>query len=92
MLPVKQLYIDSRKSRCLKSSSSGFVVDLPVNITLPANTAVYITDITIPVSWYTIEDGRNNSICYRIQTLDTQIVKADIPEGNYSPTTLAQSP
>ncbi len=36
LLPVKQ-YIDSRNSRYLKSISSDFTVDLPVNITMPAN-------------------------------------------------------
>jgi hypothetical protein len=81
MLPVK-IYREreSRRSKYKQSTSSDFIVDLPVNITLPQNAAFYITDITIPVSWYMIEADRNNCIDYRSQTLNTQIVKATIPE------------
>ena len=66
MLPIKNIYIDSRHSAKDSASSSDFKVDLPINLTLPPNTAFYITDITILVSWYTIESGRNNIIYFRI--------------------------
>ena len=66
MLPIKKIYIDSRHSAKDSTSSSDFKTDLPINLTLPHNTAFYITDITIPVSWYTIEAGRNNIIYFTI--------------------------
>ena len=64
MLPIKKIYIDSRHSVKDSASSSVFEVDLPYNLTLPHNTAVYITDITILVYWYAIESGRNNIIYF----------------------------
>ena len=66
-------------------------IDLPVNITLLANTAFYITDITVPVSWYTIEAGRNNTVYYILHTDNTLIAKCELPEGNYTTASLAQS-
>ena len=62
-----------------------------MNITLLANTAFYITDITVPVSWYTIEAGRNNTVYYRLHTDNTLVAKCELPEGNYTTTSLAQS-
>ena len=64
---------------------------LPVNLTLPHNTAFYSTDITIPVSWYTIESGRNNIIYCRTHGSAYSASKAILPEGNYTTLTLAQA-
>jgi len=60
-------------------------------LTLPHNTAFYITDITILVSWYTIEAGRNNIIYFRINGAAYSASKGTIPEGNNSTITLAQA-
>ena len=91
MLPIKKIYIDSLHSAKVSTCSSDFKIELPINLTLPHNTAFYITDITIPVSWYTIESGRNNIIYFRINGAAYSASKATIPEGNYSTITLAQA-
>ena len=60
-------------------------------MTLPHNKAFYITDITIPVSWYTIESIRYNIIYFRINGPTYSASECFIPEGNYSTITLAQA-
>ena len=58
MLPIKKIYIDTRHSTAESKSTSDFKVMLPSNITLPSNTAFYIIDFTVPVSWYTVEANK----------------------------------
>ena len=60
-----------------------------MNITLPPNTTFYIADITIPVTWYTIEAGRNNIIYYRVNVNSSYVAKCELYEGNYTTTSLA---
>ena len=61
-------------------SHTDFIIDLPISITLPENTAFYITDITIPVSFYTIEAGRNNKLYFRANAYNIDVIT--IPDGN----------
>ena len=53
------------------------------------NTGFYLTGITIPVSFYTIESGRN----YNIKSIigDPHYHCRSIPEGNYNTITLNQA-
>ena len=67
MLPIKNIYIDTRHYTVDSKSTSDFKVSLRSNITLPSNTAFYITDITVSVSWYTVEAGRNDIFYFRIK-------------------------
>ena len=89
MLPIKKIYIDSRQKTEDSVSHTDFRVDLPIgNLELPKNTGFYITDITIPISFYTIEKGRNDTIYFIIgptSPLENPLrcVK-QIPEGNYN--------
>ena len=48
MLPVENIYSDSRHNTYDSNSSNDFKIYLPVNIALPANTVFYATDITVP--------------------------------------------
>ena len=88
MIPIKKIYIDTRHSTADSKSTSDFKISLPNNITLPSNTAFYITDITVPVSWYTVEAGRNDTIYFRINSSSYAPSKCTLPEGNYSTITL----
>ena len=88
MLPIKKIYIDTRHRTADSKSTSDFKISLPNNITLPSNTAFYITDITVPVSWYTVEAGRNDTIYFRINSTNYAPSKCTLPEGNYSTITL----
>ena len=89
MLPIKKIYVDSRQKTEDSVSHTDFRVDLPIgNLELPKNTGFYITDITIPISFYTIEKGRNDMIYFIIgptSALEDAIMCAkQIPEGNYN--------
>jgi len=86
MLPVKKIYIDSRHKSSDSASHTDFKIHLPVNIALPHNTGFYITDITITVSFYTIESGRNNKLYYKVN--DANIDVLTIPDGNYNTVSL----
>ena len=65
MLPIEKIYIDSRHKTAVSVSHTDFHIDLPIgNLNLPPNTGFYITDITIPISFYTLEKGRNDMIYF----------------------------
>lgn len=85
MLPIKKIYIDSRFMSSDSRNESDFKIDLPITIHLPEDTVFYLDDICIPVSWYTVDEERNNKFYFRIGATD--YVKT-IPAGNYSTTTL----
>lgn len=85
MLPIKKIYIDSRDMNQSSASHSDFKVDLPQSVFLPEDTVAYIDDVCIPVSWYTVEENRNNKFYFRI---DDQNYAANIPQGNYNITSL----
>ena len=85
MLPIKKIYIDSRDMNPSSASHSDFKVDLPQSVFLPEDTVAYIDDVCIPVSWYTVEENRNNKFYFRI---DDQNYAANIPQGNYNITSL----
>lgn len=87
MLPIKKIYIDSRFKAGDSTSDSNFYIDLPVNLLMPGNTGFYIDDVTIPVSWYTVEEGRNNDFYFKV---NDSVTKKSIPSGNYSIISLSQ--
>ena len=62
---------------------------LPSTITLPYNTAFYITDIAIPVLWYTVEAEKNYSIYFKINGPDYAPSKHNSTERKFSTTTVA---
>ena len=69
MLPVKKIYIDTKKKTADSISNSNFQYEIPETIALPHNTIFYIDDVCIPHSWYTIEDGVNDRIHAREKSL-----------------------
>ena len=66
MLPIKKIYVDSRFKTADSASDTDFKIDLPGSFLMPENTAMYITDVTIPVSWYTVDEKKNNLIYYYV--------------------------
>ena len=88
MLPINKLYIDTRHSTADSKSTSYFKISLPNNITLTSNTACYITDISVPVSWSAVEAGRNDTIYFIINGTNYAPSKCTLPEGNYITITL----
>ena len=67
MLPMKKLYIDSRYKSSDSASHTDFKIDLPTSSLMPENSGFYVTDVSIPMSWYTV-DARNNTIYFNIKT------------------------
>ena len=89
MLPIEKIYMESRHSTADSKNTSGFKISLPNNITLPFNTAFYITDITASVSWYTVEARRNKTIYFRINKDNFAFYQCTIREGTYNTSLLA---
>ncbi|MFM7985893.1 MAG: hypothetical protein ACKPKO_41915, partial [Candidatus Fonsibacter sp.] len=73
-------------------SHTDFNVDLAVTTNLPPKTGFYITNVTIPISFYTVEAGRNDMTYFIIgansTSEDVKLCDRRIPEGNYSVVTL----
>ena len=59
MLPIKNIYIDSRFKSSDSASHSVFKIDLPLTFLMPEDTRFYMDDVCIPHSWYPAETGRN---------------------------------
>ena len=86
MLPIKKLYIDSRWKDPNSKSDTDFSIQLPQNYHMPKNTVFFIDHVCIPVSWYSVQKGRNNRFYFRIGSGALQNV--EIPENNYKADTL----
>ena len=98
MLPVRKIYIDSRFRSSDSISSTDFKVDLPTTYYMPENTALFITDLCIPVSWYMIDANRNNKLYFRVYrglatagNNNSEVFTSTIPSGNYNITSLASA-
>ena len=87
MLKFKKVYIDS--SYKVNGTSSEFTIDLPETVQLEDNMLCQIHEVSIPHSWYSI-NNTNNNLYLRHQVLPPALVagayyrKIPIPEGNYT--------
>ena len=87
MLKFKKVYIDS--SYKVNGTSSEFMIDLPETVQLEDNMLCQIHEVSIPHSWYSI-NNTNNNLYFRHQVLPPAIPsgavyrKIPIPEGNYT--------
>ena len=61
-LPIKKIYIDTKYKSRDSVSNSNFKINLPQTLTFPDDTVFYIDDISIPHSWYTIEENINDKL------------------------------
>ena len=66
-LPIKKIYVDSSK-RLDKSltHSSDFTIELPMSISFPEYSTCYVSDISIPFSWRTVDAGVNDRLYVRM--------------------------
>ena len=62
MLPIKKIYIDSKFKTSDSISNSNFKIDLQNTLLFPENSCFFIDNISIPHSWYTIEENINDRI------------------------------
>ena len=87
-LEVKKIYVDSRYRTANSRSDSDFSIQLGRNIFLPEKCVCHIENCIIPHSWYTIEEGINDTMYY-IVTGNTTYNTATIPSTNYTGASLA---
>ena len=87
MLKFKKVYIDS--SYKVNGTSSECTIDLPETVQLEDNMLCQIHEVSIPHSWYSI-NNTNNNLYFRHQVLPLDVpsgaiyLKIPIPEGNYT--------
>ena len=79
MLPIKKIYVDSRYKSGDSASDSNFYIDLPINLMMPDNTGFYIDDVAVPVSWYVIDEGRNDMFYFKV---GNQVLQERVTPGN----------
>ena len=68
-LPVKKIYIDTRYRTTDSISTSQFKWELPDTLALAHNTIFHLDDISIPHSWYIVEEDVNDALYIQISTL-----------------------
>ena len=82
---IKKVYIDSRYKTSYSISNSDFKFEIKEALDLPGNTVCYIDDISIPHSWYTIENYDNKLyIDNTREDLSLSASVLSIPAGNYN--------
>ena len=96
-LPFKKIHIDNKYATEDSVSTSNFKVQLPQTCQLPDNCVLYITDVCIPHSWKTVEEGVNDTL-YMMRINQIPAVGQTSFEGyivrlapnNYTPSTFAE--
>jgi len=88
-LPITKIYVDSKFMTPDSESSSNFKFPLNRNIFLPDDTVFLIDEISIPHSWYSIEENINDKLYIKWHGLiggieATLYRKVVIPYGQYS--------
>ena len=87
MLKFKKVYIDS--SYKVNGTSSEFTIDLPETVQLEDNMLCQVHEVSIPHSWYSI-NNTNSNLYFRHQVLPPDVPpgaiyrKIPIREGNYT--------
>ena len=69
-LPIKKLYIDTKYKSRDSVSNSNFKINLPQSLTFPDNSVFYIDDVSIPHSWYTIEEKINDKLYVHVSPIN----------------------
>ena len=90
---IKKVYIDSRYKTSDSISNSDFKFELKEQIEVPDNTVCYIDDISIPHSWYTVEEYNNRLYIAHWNTVNNadDNVVIIIPTGNYTGASFASA-
>ena len=90
---LKKVYVDSRYKSNGCVSNSDFKFELKEALDLPDNTVCYIDDMSIPHTWYTIEEHLSNKLYIFTTIMDPGATPAwyhafalEISSGNYTGT------
>ena len=83
-MSVHKIFVDSRYRT--SGTVSDFVYDLPQPVDLPQNKRAFITDLLVPVSWYTVPEGA--TLRYSVENLSPGFGSmnglAQLVSGNYT--------
>jgi len=77
---VNKIFIDSRFKTPESNSDSDFTIELSENIELADNIGCIVTDVTIPHTWFNINQ-LNNGLYFRYDADDYQV---RLPAKNYN--------
>ena len=66
VLECDKLYVDSSFKMVYSRSNSDFIFELPDDLYLPPNTKCFVDDITIPITYYSIEANANDKLYIRL--------------------------
>ena len=88
-LPVKKIYIDSRYRTTDSLSSSNFKFELNRTISLPNSVVFTLNDVSIPHTWYTVEQDLNDKVYIRCPSVSPNIVVSTLSSKNYIGTSFA---
>ena len=72
-LPAKKVYIDIHFMVPNSESTSNFKVELGRTLQMPQYTVFYISDLVVPHSWYSVEEGFNDKLYIRHARTTDQI-------------------
>ena len=72
-LPCKKVYVDTHFMVSNSESTSNFKVELGRTLQMPQDSVFYISDLVIPHSWYSIEEGFNDKLYIRYARLPDRI-------------------
>ena len=75
MLPKRKIYIDSRYKTADSISNTDLKIQLSGHIKFPENSGFYITDICIPNTFKTVEEGINDRLYIRFDIYPESIPK-----------------
>ena len=85
---LRKVYIDSRYKTSNSASNTDFTFELKQNLDLPDNTTCWIDDISIPHTWYSVENFNSNLYVRVIGTGNTD-KRINLSQKNYTGSTLA---
>ena len=93
---IKKVCADSRYKSNGSVSNSDFKFEFKEALDLPDNAVCYIDDISIPHTWYSIEEHLNNTLYIITTQMDPGVTPTwyhalalEIPRGNYTGSSLA---
>lgn len=92
--PVNKIYIDTKFKTNSSTSNSNFKIELPETVSLEDNVKMFIDDVSMPHSWYTVEEDVNDKIYMDLHdtVLDVHsYLKVQVPSGNYTGATFTST-
>ena len=81
---INKIFIDSRYKTSSSASDSDFVVELNENIELSDGIGCIVTDITLPHTWYNVNENNNNFYFRTVVNSISNDYLITLPVENYN--------